>query len=318
MDRRTGRYGSVEKRDGSWRGRYLVDVSGRFERVKRSVISGSVKSMSKSEAPRQLKEIIYKSGINEPTYKIPSVDTFERHVEKWEESYIVRMKPSNQKQLRFVLRKYLMPKWAKVPMEDITAEAVNEWIGARELAHLSPVTLRGIVRTLQFATGKRFGRGAIHYPSRVEEEQEVRCFTSAEVAAILATATGQHGVLFTLAAETGMRAGELYGLRVEDVDFARNIVKVRRSMWEGKAQTPKTSNSYRAIDVQPYVTEMLLKHLAGRTEGLVFLSPHSAPKLRCGRQATASAATPLEFGARRNARLQTFPRFIPHSKRHAD
>jgi len=56
-----------------------------------------------------------------------------------------------------VLRKYLIPKWATVPMEDITAEAVNEWIEARELARLSPVTLRGIVRVLQFATGKRAG-----------------------------------------------------------------------------------------------------------------------------------------------------------------
>ena len=281
MSRRTGQDGSVEARNGLWRGRYLVDLPGQFERVKRSVILGSAKDMSKSEARRRLKEVIRQTGINEPTYEIPSVMTFEQHAEQWEESYVKRMKPSNQKQLRFVLRRYLQPKWAKVPVDSITAEKVNQWIGEKELAHLSPVTIRGIVRTLQFALGKRFGRGNIHYPARVEEEHEVRCFTNAEVGAILAAASGQYKVLFTLAAESGMRAGELYGLRVDDIDFERCIVKVRRSMWEGVAQTPKTSNAYRAIDVQPYVIEMLKTHLAGRISGLVFMSRRKTPLRNC-------------------------------------
>lgn len=174
-----------------------------------------------------------------------------------------------------MLRRYLLPKWAKVPVECIDAKKVNAWVG--ELSHLSPVAIHGIVRVLQFALGRKFGKGNMHYPSRVEEEQEARCFTSAEVAAILASATGQTKVLFTLAAESGMRSGELYGQRAEDIDFERNIVKVRRSMWEGKAQTPKSTNAYRAIDVQPYVSEMLKAHLAGRTEGLVFMSRRRTP-----------------------------------------
>ena len=87
--------------------------------------------------------------------------------------------------------------------------------------------------------------------------------------------------MFTLAAETGMRAGELYGLRVEDVDFGRSIIHVRRSAWNGILQTPKTANSYRAIDVQPYVTEMLKQHLAGRETGLVFLSKRKTPLRNC-------------------------------------
>src|SRR5207245_2882056 len=100
---------------------------------------------------------------------------------------------------------------------------------------------------------------------------------SQEVAAIVATATGQYKTLFALAAETGMRAGELYGLQVEDIDFARNVIHVRRSAWDGKLQSPKTHNARRAIDVQPYVTDMLKQHLAGRRSGLVFLSARKTP-----------------------------------------
>jgi integrase len=166
-------------------------------------------------------------------------------------------------------------------VDGITAEKVNEWIGEPKFSHLSPVTIRGIVRTLQLALGKNFGKRVIHYPSRVDEEHETRCFTNAEVKSIISSAVGQYRVLFTLAAETGMRCGELYGLRVEDIDFERNVVRVRRSMWNGKPQTPKTSNSYRSVDVQPYVTEMLRGHLTGRTSGLVFMSRRKTPLRNC-------------------------------------
>jgi integrase len=48
-------------------------------------------------------------------------------------------------------------------------------------------------------------------------------------------------------------------------------------MWDGKAQTPKTPKAYRAIDVQPSVTRMLKAHLAGRQNGLLFLSKRNTP-----------------------------------------
>ena len=277
MSRRTGQDGWVELRNGIWRGRFLVDIPGQFARVRKAVTLGSAKEMTKSEARRRLKEVIAAAGINSPQYKIPSTLLFEQHAENWERDYISRMKPSNQALLRCHLKKYLLPKWGKVPVDGITAEKVNQWLGDKAFEHLAPATLRGIVRTLQFALGASFGKRKIHYPSKVGEETEARCFTASEVTSILAAASGQDKSLFTLAAETGMRAGELYGLRVEDIDFARSIVHVRRSMWNGQAQTPKTSNAYRAIDVQPYVTEMLKQHLAGRQTGFVFLTKRETP-----------------------------------------
>jgi hypothetical protein len=56
MSRRTGQNGTVEERNGTWRGRFRVDVPGQMERQKRSVILGFKKDMTKSEAKRKLKE----------------------------------------------------------------------------------------------------------------------------------------------------------------------------------------------------------------------------------------------------------------------
>lgn len=251
-----------------------MDVPGQAERIKRSVVLGWAKDMTRSEARRRLKEIIAAAGINSPAYKIPSALSFAQHVERWEQAYLCRMKPSTQATMRHHLDSYLLPKWGKTPIDYITPERVNGWIG--KLGHLSPETVRGIIRTLQLALGVEFGKG-IHYPTSVKPEDDARCYTAQEVAAILSTATGQDKVLFTLAAETGMRAAELYGLQVEDVDFQRHVILVRRSAWDGQLQSPKTHNARRAIDVQPYVTEMLAQHLAGRESGLVFLSRRGTP-----------------------------------------
>jgi integrase len=281
MSRRTGQNGTVEERNEAWRGRYLIDVPGQVERQKRSVVLGFKREMTKSEAKRKLKEIIRQEGIDLPTYVIPSTQSFAQRVQQWEQTYVVKRKPSNQDLMRYHLKVYLLPKWGKTPVELITAQAVNEWVGAPELAHLSPVTVKGIVSTLQLALGKRFGRGAISYPSQDEVADDPRCYLAEEVKQIVDAANGQYKVLFKLAAETGARAGELYALTVDDLLFKHNVIRINKSMYRQKVGSPKTKNATRWVNVKPYVMEMLKTHLNGRTEGLVFQTRRKTPLVNC-------------------------------------
>jgi integrase len=281
MSRRTGQNGTIEERNGAWRGRYLIDVPGQLDRQKRSVVLGFKKDMTKSEAKRKLKEIIRREGIDLPTYVIPSTESFAQKVEKWEQTYVVKRKASNQDLMRYHLKVYLLPKWSKTPVELITAQAVNEWVVAPELAHLSPVTIKGIVSTLMLALGKRFGRGAISYPSKGEVEDDPRCYLAEEVKQIVEAAKGQDKVLFKLAAETGARAGELYALTVDDLLFQHSVIRINKSMYRQKVGSPKTRNATRWVNVKPYVTEMLKDHLNGRKEGLVFQSRRKTPLVNC-------------------------------------
>src|SRR6266481_4303797 len=281
MSRRTGQNGTIEERNGAWRGRYLIDVPGQMERQKRSAVLGFKKDMTKSEARRKLKEIIRHEGIDLPTYVIPATESFAQKVEKWEQTYVVKRKPSNQDLMRYHLKVYLLPKWGKTPVELITAQAVNEWVGAPQLAHLSPVTVKGIVSTLQLALGKRFGRGAISYPSQDEVEDDPRCYLAEEVEKIVDAAKGQYKILFKLAAETGARAGELYALTVDDILVQHNVIRINKSMYRQKTGSPKTKNATRWVNVKPYVMEMLKAHLNGRTVGLVFQSRRKTPLVNC-------------------------------------
>jgi integrase len=275
MSRRIGQNGTVEVRNGAYRGRWFEDVAGQSQRVKRSVVLGFVKEMRKSEARRKLRSIIEATGANSPSYVIPSSDLFAKRVAWWEENYLCRQKPSTQRTLKYHVRKYLLPKWSRHPVDCIVAERVNEWIG--ELSHLSPMSQKHIVTTLCLILGRWFGRKKISYASVKEEQQEAVCYTPDEMGSIIAQAQGMWRVLFATAAETGARAGELYGLEVADIDFARNIIHVRRSVWEGQKQSTKSRNANRAIDVQPSLITMLKDYLNGRQAGLVFSSKNGKP-----------------------------------------
>src|ERR1700674_4206216 len=249
MSRRIGQNGSVEVRNGAWRGRFLIDVPGQMGRQKRSVILGFKKYMTKSEAKRRLKEIIRQEGIDLPTYAIPSSLSFAQKVEQWEKNYVAKRKHSNKDLIHYHLKVYLQKKWRKTPVDLITPEAVDEWVGAPELAHLAPTTIKGIVRKLQLALGKKFGK-AISYPSQGEVESDPRCYLAEEVNQIVEAAEGQDKVLFKLAAETGARAGELYALTVGDLLFGPNVIYINKSMYRQKTGSPKTKNATRWVNVK--------------------------------------------------------------------
>lgn len=64
--------------------------------------------------------------------------------------------------------------------------------------------------------------------------------------------------IFTLLWTTGMRIGELLGLRYSDFDFTNNTVNISRNYQNKKTQTTKTTSSVRTINVSQ-VTMNLIK-----------------------------------------------------------
>jgi integrase len=85
-----------------------------------------------------------------------------------------------------------------------------------------------------------------------------RFFSIEEVQRILSAAPEPYQTFYWLAVETGMRAGELCGLRTTDFDWERGLVSVRQSVWRGKFQSPKSENAIRCFALSP----RLLAHIA--------------------------------------------------------
>ena len=85
--------------------------------------------------------------------------------------------------------------------------------------------------------------------------------------AILAAFKGRKPweLFFTLLATTGLRASEILGLRVVDLDFEENLIHVRQGAWHGQIITVKTRESENSV---PMTTRV--KSSPARTFGRVY------------------------------------------------
>jgi integrase len=114
---------------------------------------------------------------------------------------------------------------------------------------------------------------------RVEKE-EMDILTPAEIEAFLDNAPAKDRPLFLTAILTGLRRGELFGLQRGDINWITNQIHVRRSLWKGKFQTPKSKLSVRKVDMTPYLATELKKHILASPNSeldLVFCNTEGNP-----------------------------------------
>ena len=83
--------------------------------------------------------------------------------------------------------------------------------------------------------------------------------------------------MFHLAGFSGLRSGELSGLHVEDIDFVRGVVRVRRSVWRGLEVSTKTKKGYRDVFIDLATAQMLKEYLGDRSTGRVFQTKNGTP-----------------------------------------
>ena len=108
----------------------------------------------------------------------------------------------------------------------------------------------------------------------IEEKdlEEVKPFNLKEVEALINNAKGELKSFLVIAFFTGIRTGELLGLKFEDINFAEKKAYIKRTLSNnGVINSPKTKSSYRAIDLLPIV-EKELRNFNGEKEEFLFKS----------------------------------------------
>ena len=103
--------------------------------------------------------------------------------------------------------------------------------------------------------------------------------TVEEVAAAIEAAPERYRAAVILLAGSGLRIGELLGLRVSDVDFLRRSVRVERQrLQSGGVGEPKTDKSRRTVPLSQVVLDELAAHLARYPSGeWLFTAPDGGP-----------------------------------------
>lgn len=107
----------------------------------------------------------------------------------------------------------------------------------------------------------------------LKASKELKAFNFEQVQGLIKAAQGELKSYLIIAFFTGMRKGEILGLKFADLDFDKEIIKVQRTrLHNGTTNAPKTANSRREVLMLPPVKDELkrLKAAARGDEGFIF------------------------------------------------
>ena len=279
--------------------RYELQPDGMEKRTHPRVIVGSfedfpTKRLAEREAQRVHDEAAKSYTPVEPTLTgnpasafilNPKATTlFEVVADWWEKEILpINRKFSTRETARFHLSKWLKPNFGKMPIGDVRADVVQAFFKKMATGGASPKLMRNVRNTLaKLLEQARAKEYIVHNPlSGLElpkyKPVKKQAYTVEQVAGILSKAPERYRMLFYLCAETGLRAGEVAGLRVPDVDLANRTIGVSRAVWRGHEDSPKTDAGVRRFAISARLSEMLAKQIDGRTSGPMFASRNGTP-----------------------------------------
>src|SRR5215212_10153869 len=204
-----------------------------------------------------------------------------------------------------ITRLHLKPALGRVKLKTLTPAHVRSLYREKLEAGLSSRTVRYIHTTLHKALKQAVMDGliprnateAVKPPQPTREEMHP---LTPEQAKLLLQAAHEAGdrleALYVLAIHTGLRQGELLGLKWDDVDLDDGSIQVRRTLAITKSgpvfTSPKTARSRRSVKLTSKATEALKSHLErqlgeidrvgslwspGDADGLIFASETGEP-----------------------------------------
>jgi len=268
--------GSVRKRGGTWYA-YWRDQSG----------GQHAKAIGprKKEAEAFLTHV--QTQVLDGTYRDLAEITFPAYAEQWLRDYAsVQVKPSTLLNYSSMLTSSLIPFFGPVALSSIRTTDVQRYVAERLAAGKSPATvqkalvmLKGMFKqAVEWDYLRTNPAHVVKAPKRRHHEMDF--LTPAEIPVFLDAFSPEWRPLFFTAIFTGMRLGELLALQWSDIDWNGGTIRVRRSIWQGKFQEPKTRGSVRTIGMSPRLASVLLQRKLDSPwseDDLVFCTEDGSP-----------------------------------------
>jgi integrase len=257
--------GTVFQRpDGRWEG--CVDLGWADGKRQRRSIYGR----TKKEALAKLSQMQRQAA--EGTLVVSERTTVEQFCASWLEAIRPSLRPGTWRRYEQYVRVHTVPTLGRVPLTKLTPQHLQQLYAARLAAGASAQSVVHLHRMLHRALSQAVKWGLISRniaalvdPPRVERV-EFEPLTAEEAGRLLDAAKGDRlEALYVLALTTGLRRGELLGLRWQDIDLDARVLHVRRSLQideDGKWRSgdPKTKRSRRPVLLVDMAVEALKQH----------------------------------------------------------
>lgn len=240
--------------------------------------------------------------------RTPQFDEFARD---WVRRIRARgLKPKTLESYEGTVDVHLRPAFGSVRLGAITRRDVEDFVTtlaetgtrrgkAKKRVPLSPTTVNYALHVLKFVLKDAVEQGVLAESPAVRvralrssdraDGDRLRFLQPDEIARLLEAAEEPHRTFYRVAVSTGLRRGEVLGLRWGDVDLRKGLLHVRRTRGRVKDGTDyvvreaplKTGHSKRTIDLSPSLVEALLAFPAGDDpeEDHVFRSPQTGGPL---------------------------------------
>jgi integrase len=255
---------SIKRRpDGTWRARYR-DPDGR-ERAHHA----PTKVAAQWWLDQQTASIVRGDYVDPKASRITLGD----YAVEWLERR--SWAPATHDRIQRELRLYILPRFGNWQLRNIRRPHIEEWANGLPLASSSArmvyETLSGMLSAA--VDDERIARNQAKGArlTRVNTAPLVP-LTAEQVGAIAAEAAEHIRGAVIVAAATGLRQGELFGLTVDRVDFLHRELRVDQQLWTPPRgapilKSPKSKNSYRTVALSTLTLEALSTHVARFGEG---------------------------------------------------
>lgn len=207
--------------------------------------------------------------------------TVRNWLDVWLEEFILpKRAPRTFCNYHDVLEQHLPDRLGKMPLAKLASEDLQRQFNIVAAKHERTADLLRAVLRSAFNKAVRLGRMK-HNPvlatDPVQQHQvESKTFDAEQALRFLDSAQDDRlGALFTVALSLGLRKGEGTGLKLDDLDFDRRVVHVRRSLQWVKLpdekqghwiERPPKRNSFRDLPMTETVYRALVHHIARRQE----------------------------------------------------
>jgi integrase len=255
------------KKDPVWVFRFREDAiaeNGLRIRRQRSVVLGRIREISKRQALRIAAERL--GAINQGRHKPELMSSFERFaLDRWEMNIIPMLRFSTARNYRNIIRVHLIPFFGQMRLSEIGSADVQMFL-AEKAKHYAPktvLTMRNLLSKI-FGTAQKWAylqtnpAQGTQVPAQVSTRERLT-LTPEQVRALFEELEEMYRTMVLLALLSGLRRGEIFGLRWKCVDFQEVSIIVREANYEGHAAAPKTKASCRKVFVDSAVMDALTR-----------------------------------------------------------
>jgi integrase len=261
-------------------GRYLEPalVDGKMVKVRRSVILGECKEMSKSRATRALADEL--RPINEGLHAPASRISFGELWQKWQANVLCNYRSSTRVFYQRTAERWIVPYFKSWPLEDVTPLAVQVFVNRfggyskSVLRHIRATLSRILAAAVDWQFAPRNAAANLRLPPG-NPVKRAAVLTPREMGQVIDALPEPYRAMAVIESRTGLRESEVLALRWEDFDLLRGVLTVRRSVYRGQVGGVKTEAGAREIPYGATVADALVRLRAaeGFTGGYLFVAP---------------------------------------------